>query len=307
MKTWIRRSLWAASTVLALAATAVVAGLQLADKRMQRRIAIAPAPVLLVSDAAAVERGRYLYASRGCTDCHGGNGAGRSFVDDGKGLKIAGPNISPGPGSVVAQYSATDWVRTLRHGVKPDGRPLMVMPSEDYNRLTDGDVAALVAYVRQLPPVSGGAAVLQLPLPLRVVYGFGLMPEAVEKIDHRLPPAQPVPEGVTLEHGRYVANMCIGCHGARLEGGKIPGGPPDWPAAARLSPGEGNVMASRYADADSMLRMFKTGKRPDGSAVAVMPFESLREMSDTDARALHLYLTSRTQALAADEKPNTKH
>ena len=36
----------------------------------------------------------------------------------------------------------------------------------------------------------------------------------------------------------------------------------------------------------------QTGKRPDGTPIQVMPFESLREMSDTDVRALHLYLKS---------------
>lgn len=298
MNRWIRRGLWVASAGVAFAAAAVVAGTQLAETKMNRRVDVRPAPVALREDAAAVERGRYLFASRGCVDCHGKDGAGRTFVDDGKGLKLAGPNISPGPGSVVAAYGANDWVRTLRHGVKPDGRPLMIMPSEDYNRLTDGDVAALVAYVRSLAPVSGGRAVLQLPLPVRVLYGFGAIEDAAAKIDHRLPPATPVAEGVTKEHGQYVANMCVGCHGPQLAGGRIPGSPPDWPAAADLRPGAQGVLA-RYPDADTMLRMFRTGRRPDGSAVQVMPFESLREMNDVDARALHLYLTSRPQALAA--------
>jgi hypothetical protein len=38
--------------------------------------------------------------------------------------------------------------------------------------------------------------------------------------------------------------------------------------------------------------MLKSGQRPDGSKLAVMPFEALSKLSDTDARALHLYLTS---------------
>ncbi len=39
--------------------------------------------------------------------------------------------------------------------------------------------------------------------------------------------------------------------------------------------------------------MLKTGKRPDGSEVSkVMPFVSLREMSELDVRALHLHLTT---------------
>ena len=41
--------------------------------------------------------------------------------------------------------------------------------------------------------------------------------------------------------------------------------------------------------------MLETGKRPDGSAVSkVMPFESLREMSEVDVRALYLHLSTLT-------------
>jgi hypothetical protein len=42
--------------------------------------------------------------------------------------------------------------------------------------------------------------------------------------------------------------------------------------------------------------MFRSGRRPDGTALKVMPFESLAEMNATDVRALHLYLTSLAQA-----------
>jgi hypothetical protein len=46
----------------------------------------------------------------------------------------------------------------------------------------------------------------------------------------------------------------------------------------------------RYKDADSFLAMMRSGKRPDGSAIAVMPFDSLKTMNDVDLRALHLFL-----------------
>lgn len=295
MNPWIRRGLVAALALTALAAGTVAAGTLLAEQRMNRRLDIVPAALVLKSDAATLERGRYLYASRGCADCHGLDGAGRTFVDDGKGLKLAGPNISPGPGGVVGAYRAQDWERTLRHGVKPDGRPLMIMPAEDYNRLTDADVAAIASYVKSLAPAAGQGAVLQLPLPVRALYGFGLIDDAAAKIDHGLPPAQPVAEGVTVEHGRYVATMCVGCHGKELAGGKIPGAPPDWPAAADLRPGPQGTLA-HYPDADALIALFKSGRRADGSVVKVMPFEALGRLSDTDARALHLYLKSRTPA-----------
>ena len=48
-------------------------------------------------------------------------------------------------------------------------------------------------------------------------------------------------------------------------------------------------MAS-YADVATFSRMFKTGKRADGSEIKVMPFVSLREINDVDVQALHLYL-----------------
>jgi len=276
-------------SVLLLAAAALATGLFLAERKMQRRVELPGLQAVAYrSDAIALERGRYLYASRGCVDCHGANGAGRTFADEG-GLVIAGPNITPGPGGVVAAYQPIDWVRAIRHGVSPQGRALMVMPSEDYNRFTDDDLAALVAHIRALPPQSGQGAVVKLPPPVKALYGFGAIQDAAAKIDHSLPPQAPVPEGVTLEHGRYVANMCIGCHGASLAGGKIPGGPPDWPPASRLKPGEGSVMG-RYPNAEALIALFRSGQRPDGTAVKVMPFESLRAMSETDLRALHLYL-----------------
>jgi cytochrome c553 len=125
---------------------------------------------------------------------------------------------------------------------------------------------------------------------LRALYGVGLFKDASEKIDHRLPPAAPIAVGETREHGGYVANMCMGCHGHDFAGGKIPGAPPDWPAASNLTPGEGSVLP-RYADADAFAAMLRTGKRPDGTAVSkVMPFESLKNINDTDIRAMYAFL-----------------
>ena len=291
MNRWWKVAGGTVAALVVVAGAGVAAGLQLAEGRMQRKVPVDVRPVAFNAETAALERGRYLFASRGCVDCHGADGAGRTFADDGSSLHIRGPNITTGPGSVVTGYRPEDWVRAIRHGVAPGGRPLMIMPSEDYNRFTDADLAALVAHVRSLPPMAGQPAVVRLPLPARVLYGFGAIDDAAAKIDHSRPPQQPVAEGVNVAHGAYVANMCLGCHGPQLAGGRIPGAPPDWPAAPNLTLGEGSALV-RYGDADALLRLFRTGRRPDGSAVKVMPFESLRAMSETDVRALDLYLRS---------------
>lgn len=291
MKTWLRRGFWIFTTVVvaAVAVAAVMVGL--GERKLDRRIDIAVAAVAPRSDAAGIERGRYLFMSRGCGECHGADGAGRVVLDNG-GMFVRSANITPRPGSAVDGYTPVDWVRTIRHGVKRDRRPVMIMPSEDYSRFVDDDVAAIVAYASQLAPMPGGPGEVRLPLPVKALYGAGFIRDASEKIDHALPPARPVPEGVTDGHGAYVANVCLGCHGPKLVGGKIPGGPPDWPPAARLAPGPGSAL-DRYPTAEQFAAMFKTGKRPDGSAVSpVMPFTSLREMSDVDVRALYLHLKS---------------
>jgi mono/diheme cytochrome c family protein len=287
MRRWIRGTAGTVAAAVVLVAGAAAIGNQLGLRKMARTVPVAVKAVPYATDAQSLERGKYLFDSRGCAECHGAKGAGREFANDGKGLRLVAPNITAG--GVTARYRPEDWVRTIRHGVKPGGQPALIMPSEDYNRFTDPDLAALVAYARSLPPASGGGAVLELPLPMRVLYGFGLIPDAAGTIDHSLPPAQPVAAGVNAQHGAYVANMCIGCHGEHLAGGKVPAGPPDWPPAANITPGAGTVM-NRYPGVAEFAAMFRTGKRPDGSAIQVMPFESLSKMNDVDVQALYEYL-----------------
>ncbi len=285
----LRRGLMAAGALSLLAAATVAVALARAEYKRARRIELPVAAIAVPADAASLERGKYLYLSRGCVDCHGSQGGGRVLADDGKGLLLRGPNIAGGS-PTTAGYRTEDWVRAIRHGIKPDGRPALVMPSEDYNRLSDEDLGALIAHLRQMPPVEGGPAVLQMPLPMRALYGLGFIQDAAERIDHSLPPSPPIRQEVNVAYGRYVAAMCIGCHGAGYAGGKIPGTPPDWPAAANLTPGAGSAMGA-YRSADEFAAMMRSGKRPDGSAVSpVMPFTALQAMNDTDLRAMYAFL-----------------
>ncbi|WP_337930758.1 c-type cytochrome [Acidovorax temperans] len=205
MKRWIK---WTASGAMLLGAIVIgsaASGLYLAEQKRNRTIDIKPRPVAYTTDAQTIERGRYLYASRSCSYCHGAQGTGREFVNDGKGTRIVGPNIRPA--GVVARYPPEDWNSVIRHGVKPNGRPLLAMPSEDYNRFTNEDLNALVSYVRQFPPKEGEQAVIDLPHPAWVLYGLGAIPDAASRIDHQLAPSRPTAAGVTLANGQYVANM----------------------------------------------------------------------------------------------------
>lgn len=295
----LRYSLFTVAGLAAAAATTLGLALHRADSKLERRLELKVAAITLPGDATALERGRYLFASRGCTDCHGAKGGGRVVIDDGQGLFVRGPNISQGA-STVANYQVEDWVRAIRHGVKPSGRPALIMPSEDYNRLSDEDLGALIAYLQTLPATEGGPAEVRLSLPVRALYGLGLVQDAAEKIDHGLAPSPAMPRTVSVANGAYVASMCIGCHGAGLSGGKIPGAPPAWPAAANLTPGEGSAMLV-YKDAQQFAAMMRSGRRPDGSEVSkVMPFNALKEIDEVEMQAMYAYL----QTLAPRAKGN---
>jgi cytochrome c553/mono/diheme cytochrome c family protein len=293
MKKVMRFVGWALVVLVVLGLVAAGAAQLLAQRKLNRSIDVNVAPVAFVSDDASLARGKYLFQSRGCGECHGHNGAGRLLIDDPGGLRVWTPNLTTGPGSAVAKYTATDWVRTIRHGVKPDKRPIMIMPSEDYNRFTDADVAAIVAYVRSLPAVQGEIGRVEMPLIVKALYAAGVIPDAPERIDHTLPPAKAVAEGPTPEHGAYVANMCKGCHGETFHGGKIPGSPPDWPPAPDLTSSATYVA---YDNVDRFKAMLKSGKRPNGETIKVMPFPSLGALNDTDVEALYAYLRTLPKA-----------
>ena len=289
MKKFLKRAAIALLLLVVVAAVAFVAAWQLGERKLERKLEVRVVPVPYTKDRNALKQGQYLFETRGCSECHGSDGRGIAFIDT-PGMRVKSPNITTGPGGVVSDYNEGDWVRAIRHGIAPSGRALFIMPSADYNRMTDADLAALVAYVRSLPPVPGGPTEMRLPLIVKALYGLDVVKDSAEKIDHRKPPQAPVPVAPTVAHGAYVATMCVGCHRANLEGGPIVGGPPDWPPAAKLTPGEGSAMA-RYDTAEKFVAMMRTGKRPDGSDVSkVMPFMTLRNMNDTDLAALYAYL-----------------
>jgi mono/diheme cytochrome c family protein len=292
MKKPLKITLYVLGAMVALIAITVATLLWNSQRKINRVVDVQVAAVPYATGADAIERGKYLYLARGCVECHGADGAGSTFINDPNGLFVHGANLTQGAGSAVRQYTERDWVRTIRHGVKPDGRPAFIMPSEDFNRITDGDLADLVAYVRALPPKDGTGTEMRLPLIVKLVHGAGVLKDSAEKIDHSLPPAQPVPVAASLEHGRYVAQSCVGCHGAKLEGGKIPGAPPDWPAAANLAAGKSGVVG-RYQTVEQFKTMMRTGLRPDGTQVdPVMPYRTLKNVNDTDLEALYIYLQS---------------
>jgi cytochrome c553 len=246
------------------------------------------------TDAASVERGHHL-ADFLCSECHGADLSGDPRWFDLPGMvTVAAPNLTPGRGGLGASFTTDDFVRVLRHGVKPDGTSVFIMPSNDFAYLSDQDLAAIIAYLKTLPPVDK-----QTPEPHTrptflggVMYGaglFGNLLRAGQMQEMAEIPAAPQ-AGVTAEYGHYLVNIngCRDCHGQQLSGAKT--GDPSSPLAPNLTPG-GELRAWSEAD---FIKTLRTGMTPSGTQLPdeFMPWKHKGLMSDDELKAVWAYLQS---------------
>jgi cytochrome c553 len=259
------------------------------NEAMARRIELPAAALQVNGSAEQIERGKHLAETRGCTGCHELDFSGRTVIDSGAIGHMIAPNITRGAGGKGAPYDASKLEHAVRHGVAHDGRPLLFMPAYDFAGWSDDDVAALAAYFAQVPPVDKAQPESNVGPLGRVLWLFGKFPLLpVDLVPKDTGPiAHPV-AAVTPEYGKYVAQSCVGCHGAGYAGGHIPGTPPDFKDPQNLTPHETGL--AKWSEQD-FLKAMREGKRPDGSTLdPFMPWKEFAKMDDTELRALWAFL-----------------
>lgn len=281
---------YAVAGLITLVVVAVGAVYAVSSARISKRYDVKPAPLAIPSDSATIARGRHLAEARlGCAGCHQANLAGGTVVDDAMFGRFVAPNLTRGKGGVGGELADEDWVRAVRHGVKRDGKPVLFMPSDEFHQLGAEELAAVIAYAKQVPPVDKEQPPSKPGIIARALVTFDpkILPAA--KVEHAAPPrSAPAPE-VSAQYGNYLANTggCRGCHGPDLAGAKSM--EPGKPAPANLTPA-GRL--GQWSDAD-FIRALREGKRPDGSAIdTAMPWQIMGKMTDDELRALYLYLKS---------------
>jgi mono/diheme cytochrome c family protein len=241
-----------------------------------------------VALARAVERGRHLVESRAvCSGCHAKDMGGGTIID----VAIVGhwvaPNLTTGKGSVTKDFTANDWDRAVRHGVRHNGRTSS-MPSGDFANLSDRELSDIVAYIRSLPPVDRDMGQVRLGPVFAFVIATDPSTLVAYSLDHDKPHAvEPPPEAPSVALGDHIAQVCRGCHGPNLSGGKL-AGDPDMPIVANLTPDSTGL--ADWTEAD-FFRALREGKRKDGTAInPQMPWQSYGRMSDTEIKAVWAYL-----------------
>ncbi len=252
----------------------------LSNQDLNSRYDIEPVAVSIPEpDSAMIERGRHVSEIRGCTGCHGEDLGGEMMIDSPAFGRFSATNITPGAGSAVTNYSDQDWVRALRHGVAPDGRPLLIMPANEFIQLGREDLVAVIAYMKQIPPVDRETADQRVGPIARILHltqdEFPLL--NVGNVDHSAPLTDAPKNGVNPEFGGYIAIACQGCHGTDLASPVQ--GPPDTPPASNLT------LLGDWSEHDFMFAV-REGIRPAGDTLhEVMP----RWESPTDEELLAVW------------------
>ena len=236
----------------------------------------------------AIARGKRMIGSRvGCAACHRADFGGGPVVDDPIVGRWIAPNITTGQGSVTLDYTAADWDHAVRHGLRRGGRT-STMPSIDFVNLSDRELSDLVAYIRSMPPVDRDPGKVAFGPVFTVMLALDKSPLLAFSVDHTKPhAAEPPQAAANAEFGGHLLQVCRGCHGPNLSGGKLQGDP-NMPIVANLTPHESGLKGWNEAD---FIRALREGKRPDGSAISeYMPWRAYANMSDVELKAMWAYL-----------------
>jgi mono/diheme cytochrome c family protein len=269
---------WLAGSI-AVVLVLAVAGIFGMSEYALRRAHEAPAEsVRVVPDSATLARGAHIAVTRGCTGCHGPDLGGTVFHDEPNVARLVAPNLT----AIRNDYSDADFVRLLRHGVRPNGEGVVVMPSSMYRNLSDEDLGAVIAYLRSVPAVSDSLP----PTSVRILGRLGLALGKFQTEPERIAAAnvEPMPTpaaGDTVGTGRYIVmSTCAECHGLKLEGDEM--GTPGLSVVAAYS-------------VEAFTTLMRTGKPVSGRDLDLMDDVArsrFAHFSDAEIAAMYAYLRS---------------
>jgi mono/diheme cytochrome c family protein len=272
---WLRNGLLGFAGLFLFAAVVVY----IVSERVARRIYDAPGtPVSVPGDSGSIREGERLAGIRGCRGCHGAQLAGDVFVDDPLLARVVSPNLT----IAAREYTDAELERIIRHGIRPDGRSVVVMPSGMFSVLDDADLGRIIAYVRSVPPVPGNPREVRLGPLARLMFALGKFEPAAVEVRRAAALSASFPSGNDpMAQGAYLARTaCTECHGFDLRGGDKP---PDLRIAAGYS-------------REEFIHLMRTGKALGDRELTLMSKVARGRFShftDSEIGALHDYLLAR--------------
>jgi len=257
--------------------------------------------------ADLVAKGRYVFAaSAGCA-CHTEpgeplNSGGRRY--DGPFGSVYSSNITPHPDTGIGGWTDEQIIAAIRLGRRPKGERLVpVHPYPVFNGIAEGDLQALVAYLRSVPPVDRPNRPKQITVPLfeRVFLPAWLAAFAPREV----PPPRAPTSGV--ERGEYLVRTvghCGECHTPRgltyaVDNSRFLGGTPAGPDGDPVPNITPDTETGLTWSVEEIVWFLETGNRPDGDVVGGLMGEVIegssvgyKDLTDADRLAIAQYLKS---------------
>ena len=244
-----------------------------------------------------LERGEWLVEGLlRCYTCHspqdktkpgwpiveGMKGVGRVYSEAPGRVNVA-RNITPHAETGIGSWSDETLARAIREGIGHDGRALSrAMPSSYFRELSDADLAAVIAYLRDQPAVEKENPPTVLPEEEQKQLAAELQP-----LQHPVAAIEPAD---TIAYGRYLTRVgqCVGCHTAweapRMPGVLAGGNDIDGIVSSNITPHLTGIGYSKQAFAMVM----RTGK--GGALSGAMPWQAYRHLPDRELEALFDFL-----------------
>lgn len=258
-----------------------------------------------------MERGQYLATAGNCISCHTRTG-GQPFAG---GLAFATPfgtifstNITPDADTGIGRWSESDFTRTLREGLRPNGEHLYpAFPYTAFTKLSDADVASLYSYLRTLKPVKAPAKQNELRFPFNQRWALGIW-NAMYFRNGRFVPDKG--RSAEWNRGAYLVQglgHCAACHsprnfmGAESSSTSMSGGEYTDQVANRdlrlwstpnLSSGTTGLKSWSIDDLAAYLKTGRNSYTDTFGPMNEVIINSTRHLSDTDVHAMAIYLKS---------------
>lgn len=260
--------------------------------------------------AATIERGRLVAAAGDCAVCHtapnGTRNAGGLALETPFGT-VYSTNITPDVETGIGNWSFAAFERAMREGIHRDGRHLYpAFPYTAFAKVSDADMQALYAYLMAAEPV------VSRPPETKLAFPFNIRPSLAgwNALFHRNETFQPdATRSAQWNRGAYLAEglgHCSACHSPRNalggeKGGKayLTGGEAEgWEAPALTALSKSPVPWTE----EDLFQYLRAGYTPrHGAAAGPMApvVESLRELPESDVRAIAHYVASFSTPTAA--------
>lgn len=285
---------WIGIILASLLGVLVIAGFVLylmGESRLNKTYDFPASNLTLPTDEASLALGKHRVEVL-CQGCHGDDLGGiQDWFDAPPIGRIASANLTSGEGGIGREFETEDYVRAVRHGINRQGKPIFMTAVPSTAHLSDEDLAAIIAYLRTVPPVDRQNNGRNFTPVAKVMFGAGLLGKLpAEAVSHEVHVSAP-PPGATADFGEYLVNTndCRICHGADLNGGNFPD-----PTVKKISPNLTPGGELGFWTEEQFVNTLRTGETPGGHKLdpQFMPWNYYRKFTDEELKAIWLYLQS---------------